>query len=190
MYALWNNLTSGPLGNVVAVIWGFCEATFFFIVPDVWTSFVGRKKLRAGLIACAFALVGALAGGWVIYTYGQANPDTVNGQLARVPGISESQIAAILEKMSAGPYRAMLTGPAAGNPYKIYAANFHRYDDSLGTFLLATIPARLIRFLGATVLIHFIYGLLLRAFAERTCRAIFATGWIAFYIFYFSMMGW
>jgi membrane protein YqaA with SNARE-associated domain len=53
--------------NLVALIWGFAEASLFFIVPDVWLSFAGREKLSKGIRACVFALAGALIGGAVMY---------------------------------------------------------------------------------------------------------------------------
>ena len=48
--------------NRIAVLWGFAEATLFFMTPIVWLSFAGRQELRRGLMACLFALAGAPLG--------------------------------------------------------------------------------------------------------------------------------
>jgi hypothetical protein len=38
--------------NAIALIWGFAEATLFFVVPDVWLTLAGRDKFHRGLVAC------------------------------------------------------------------------------------------------------------------------------------------
>jgi hypothetical protein len=49
--------------NGIAALWGLAEATLFFIVPDVWLTLITVWSPRKALIACLFALLGALAGG-------------------------------------------------------------------------------------------------------------------------------
>ena len=49
--------------NAIASLWGFAEATVFFIVPDVLLSWLALRSPKSGLIACLFALLGALIGG-------------------------------------------------------------------------------------------------------------------------------
>ena len=56
--------------NAIALIWGFAEATLFFIVPDVWLTLAGRDKLHRGLIVCLYSLAGALTGGTLMYLWG------------------------------------------------------------------------------------------------------------------------
>lgn len=48
--------------NRIAALWRFAEATLFFIAPNVWLSLAGRQELRRGLMACLYALAGALLG--------------------------------------------------------------------------------------------------------------------------------
>ena len=47
--------------RVAVAVWGFAEATLFFIVPDVLLSYVALKNLRAALLTCFIATGGALA---------------------------------------------------------------------------------------------------------------------------------
>ena len=56
---------------LIAGIWGFAEATLFFIVPDVWLTLIAvRRGLVPALAACGWALAGALAGGLAMYAWG------------------------------------------------------------------------------------------------------------------------
>jgi len=51
--------------HAVAGLWGFAEATAFFVVPDVWLSAVALRNLPRGLTGAASATAGALVGGAV-----------------------------------------------------------------------------------------------------------------------------
>jgi membrane protein YqaA with SNARE-associated domain len=47
-----------------AALWGFAEATLFFIVPDVLLSIIAvRRGRRPAWIAMAWTIAGAIAGG-------------------------------------------------------------------------------------------------------------------------------
>lgn len=46
-----------------AFAWGLAEATFFFIVPDVFTTRLALQDFKRALISCIFTLAGALLGG-------------------------------------------------------------------------------------------------------------------------------
>src|SRR3546814_8042489 len=49
--------------HAISLLWGFAEATVFFVVPDVWISRRALSSWRAALRRCGFALAGALVGG-------------------------------------------------------------------------------------------------------------------------------
>ncbi len=78
--------------NPAALIWGFAEATLFFIVPDVWLSFAGREKLSKGIRACFFALAGALIGGTLMYAWGHLHAESAFQSLEKIPGINQPVI--------------------------------------------------------------------------------------------------
>ena len=48
--------------NLGAAVWGFAEATLFFIVPDVLLSWIALHAPRKALVACLWAVVGAPSG--------------------------------------------------------------------------------------------------------------------------------
>ena len=68
--------------NLIALAWGFAEATVFFIAPDVWLTVASRKRLRPGLIASLYALFGALLGGTLMYLWGRSDRSSASLVLA------------------------------------------------------------------------------------------------------------
>ena len=59
-----------------AMAWGFAEATFFFIIPDVFLTYIALKNWRQATRACFWALGGALIGGAVMYAWGALDMDS------------------------------------------------------------------------------------------------------------------
>jgi membrane protein YqaA with SNARE-associated domain len=80
------------LWDVAAALWGFAEATVFFIVPDVLLTAAAMGSLRRGLRAAGFALAGAVAGGVAVMLWARADPEGVARMLLAVPGISEALV--------------------------------------------------------------------------------------------------
>src|SRR4051812_20323932 len=69
-HRLWEARARSGVAAVVALGWGFAEATFFFVVPDVWIGLLTLFSWRAGLRAVYSAVMGALTGGAVMYRAG------------------------------------------------------------------------------------------------------------------------
>jgi len=107
--------------NAIALIWGFAEATLFFIVPDVWLTLAGRDKLHRGLIVCLYSLAGALAGGTLMYLWGSQDPQTALRVVESVPAISTEMVGWVSEQLSTQGVVALMLGPLSGTPYKLYA---------------------------------------------------------------------
>jgi hypothetical protein len=168
----------------VALAWGWAlaEATFFFLVPDVYLTVVALRSLRAGLKAAAAALAGALIGGSLMYFWGLYSPHMALVFLSHIPGIHDPLIARAGTQLEGRGLVAMLLGPLQGMPYKIYAVQWGVLHGSWGAFLLVSVPARGGRFL-LSVLVPFA----LRRFARPW---ILACAWTAFYAYYFWKFGW
>jgi len=128
-------------------VWGFAEATAFFIVPDVYLGFVALFDWRRGLSAMVAALIGAMLGGSVMYILAMNNPSEINMFLTRVPLIDSALVNDVANQTHTYGLTAVLTGPLKGTPYKIYAAQAGEQSLPFLYFLLMTIPARLERFL-------------------------------------------
>ncbi|HEV8720751.1 MAG TPA: hypothetical protein VGW77_08945 [Candidatus Binatia bacterium] len=108
--------------NLISALWGFSEAIFFFIVPDLWLSIAGRDDLRAGLRACLYALMGALIGGSIGYFWGAHDHSSALAVMERIPAVSTDMIGRVRTELIDRGAWAILFGPVSGTPYKLYAA--------------------------------------------------------------------
>lgn len=174
--------------NVIAVFWGLAEATIFFIVPDVWLSVVGVGNLRRGLVACGWALLGALIGGSIMYFYGAYDVVSARELVERIPAINSEMLQHVSTDLRQDGFTAIFWGPLGGIPYKTFAILSSEAGIGYLTFILITIPARIIRFIIVTSFCHYFLKLILPSDKERIGYLILATGWVAFYIFYFTIM--
>lgn len=174
--------------NLLALLWGFAEATLFFIVPDVWLSILGRKKLKIGLIACIYTLLGALAGGLLMFAWGGHDLDRVRRVLEAVPGISTQMIEAVYRQLTEQGVLSLMSGPLSGTPYKIYASQAQAAGISPWVFLLVSIPARLIRFVLVTSVLHYAHEAACRLMGKKDCLGLLLFGWLLFYVFYFYVI--
>jgi len=146
-YALFSDHTKSIWSIIIAFVWGFAEATAFFIVPDVYLGFVALFNCRQGLPAMIAALIGAIVGGSVMYILAMNNPSGLNLFLTRIPLINATLVDDVANKMRTDGLITMLNGPLRGIPYKIYAVQAGEQSLPFLYFLLMTIPARLERFL-------------------------------------------
>lgn len=179
----------GPLPqmgiNLAALFWGFAEATFFFIVPDVLLSWIALDRIRAAWAACLWATLGALIGGAVMYAWGAVAVNTASATLDYVPAISPQMCDSVAEQIRTQGAGALFVGPLTGTPYKIYAVQAGGAHLGLLPFLLISVPARLVRFAlvtGLTILVCYLFPRL-TLFARRSVHVVL---WTIFYAWYFS----
>ena len=174
-----------------AAVWGLAEATLFFIVPDVFLSWVALTRPARALRACLWAVGGALVGGTLMYLWGTADPAGARAALDMVPAVSSAEIAGVASDLREHSWWALVLGPLTGTPYKIYAVEAGALGMSLGALLLVSVPARLVRFLVVTLLAA---GLArapgLRRLSPISLSALHATFWIAFYAAFWQVKGW
>lgn len=174
--------------NLVAGLWGLAEATLFFIVPDVWLSLAGRRRLETGLWACLFALVGALLGGSLVYLWGVLDWLGYIALIERLPAISPATVARVGDELATHGVGAIFFGPLTGTPYKLYAAQAAEAGIGFGDFILMSIPARGIRFVLITTVVHYGLKKIIPAKIVRHPAALILSGWVLFYISYFAAM--
>jgi membrane protein YqaA with SNARE-associated domain len=172
----------------LAVAWGFAEATLFFLVPDILLSFAILKFPGRALQTCFAALGGALVGGSLMYAWGHADADGALRVLDYIPAISPGMLQKVASELATDGWSAMLFGPLAGIPYKIYAVESGAQSIGLWIFLLASVPARLFRFLAVTYAAYALSGLLMRKASLDKRWFVLAAVWCLFYLFYFSVM--
>ena len=178
----------GRLRNGLALIWGFAEATVFFIVPDVLLSWFGLKDLRRALIACLFALLGALAGGSIIWLLGHRDPEPLRNLFAALPAIDTGMILTVREQLQTQGILALFLGPLSGTPYKLYALESAHVGLGYLPFLLISVPARLLRFALVTLAAASLGRLLGSRLTLHQQQQLLLLGWAAFYAWYFHAM--
>jgi membrane protein YqaA with SNARE-associated domain len=172
-----------------AFVWGFAEATLFFIIPDVLLSAIALRRRRLAYIACGWAVAGALLGGGLMHLWGASDARAARRALDRVPAVSSAMLERVAAEQERHGLIALLWGPARGTPYKIYAVESGAAGDSLAAFLLVSVPARLVRFLLASAIAAAIAHRLFPAARPRTLHAGWALVWLAVYATYFALFG-
>ncbi len=135
--------------QAVAFLWGVAEATLFFIVPDVLLSAIGLKRgARAGAVASACAALGAGAGGAAMFLWSAHDAAGARAVVLAVPAVSEAMAADAARAMAEhGWFAATLAGPLSFTPFKLYAILAPEAGASAAGFALASVAARLPRFL-------------------------------------------
>ena len=102
--------------NIIASLWGFAEATLFFIVPDVLLSWLALRSPKSGLIACLFALLGALIGGSAMWLWGRNDPDSARAIFELLPAMGGNSIASVQIQLADSGIAALFRGPLGGLP--------------------------------------------------------------------------
>jgi len=173
---------------IAAALWGFAEATVFFLVPDLLLSAIAISDWRLALRGCLAALAGALAGGTLMYHWGRRDPDAARRLLVRIPGIADLMLEHVRRDMGARGLPALLLGPLSGIPYKIYAVESGALYYPFYRFLLISVPARMLRFLFVTAVVAWLSARALPALPVEWKYAIWAGAWLAFYLWYFRTL--
>lgn len=175
-----------------AAAWGLAEATLFFIVPDVLLSWLAAFRPRVAWPAVLACLVGALAGGVIMYLAAADAPAAMRALLDRVPGVSGALVAQTGAALQADYGAQLLRAGFTGVPYKILAVESAAQGRELAAFLAWSVPARLPRWLCVVLLARGVARLVRARIArpERVLWTLWGTGWGIVYVVYFSVMGW
>jgi len=178
------------VGRLVGFWWGFAEGLFFFIVPDVGISFAALFSVRAGAVSWLASIAGSELAVSAIYLLAVPLGLDYLGFLTWIPGISGALIGRVAERLARYglPYTPFLM--LGGVPLKVYGAVAFSHGWSLGSMLLWTGFARIVRIAptfaaaAATRL-----GLRHRIDARATAWCALLGGvWCVFYICYFIVM--
>lgn len=185
----FERLLTGRAGSVIALIWGWAEATWFFFVPDVFLSLLACARLGTALRASIASLAGALIGGTMMFAFGSRAPDAARSFLDLVPGIRPELIDAVRSQFDTHGITALLFGPQGGIPYKVYAVEWGARHGDLVTFLLVSVPARYARFVLSVLVARGIAAIVRRPGRRfRIVVILWAVIWSAFYVVYFVRM--
>jgi membrane protein YqaA with SNARE-associated domain len=173
---------------LLALVWGCAEAVWFFLVADiVITLAAARLGFVRGRAVALSALGGALLGGIIVHLWAAIDPTGLEQILDTVPAVNAAQIAAVKAEMQQDWVWALLKGGFIGNPYKLYAAAAGELGIATPYFALVSVVARGGRFLLAVLVGYVLASGLRRSGRETLIVPLWASGWIAFYAWYFSV---
>lgn len=54
---------------LVAFLWGFSEAVWFFIIPDIFLTLIALFSLKRALLGMGWTILGAMLGGGLLYGF-------------------------------------------------------------------------------------------------------------------------
>ncbi|MDH3374213.1 MAG: hypothetical protein OEM85_12655 [Gammaproteobacteria bacterium] len=174
--------------NAIAWFWGFAEATVFIIVPDVLISWLAVHSYKRAFAASLWVLCGALIGGGLLWFVGQTDPEPARALFVSLPAINDAMIADVRSQLDDMGLMAVIVGPLSGTPYKLYAVEAATLGFGLTSFLLVSIPARLLRFLLVSVVAGALGQFAQRKWGLHVARVLLAAFWVALYAWYFSVM--
>jgi membrane protein DedA with SNARE-associated domain len=190
MYSKLRKFTESWISSLFGFLWGFAEATLFFIVPDLYLGFIALFNWRKGLQAVLWTVAGALLGGAIMYSLASNNPQATAEIVMQVPLIGPDMLQTVRDQLRSQGLFSLLSGLFAGIPYKIYAVEAGSQNQSIPEFLIMTIPARLARILPATGIAG-IVGVAFRRIVKRQTIAalsLYFLFWFGIYLLYFFLI--
>lgn len=176
--------------SLVSALWGFAEATLFFIIPDVWLCGVAvRSGWRAGVRCLLWSMAGALLGGMLIYQLAVVRPEATRAAILAVPGLKPS----ILDRGRAhlGPDGwGMVPGGFSFLPYKAYALEAPAAGMGWTGFFSQSVAGRASRFAFSLGLTLVVAGWLRRKFPAWSAHLIWVhvLWWMGIYAAYFLVV--
>jgi membrane protein YqaA with SNARE-associated domain len=185
--AVRHGLWQPPLA--LGFLWGFAEATLFFIIPDVVIGWAALSGWRRGLRMLGAAIAGAVLGGLVLYGFAATHAAAARAAIDAVPFVHGAMLARVTADYERQGPSAILFAPGNGIPYKVYAALAPPVTDP-ASFTLLTILARLERFLPGWLLFTVVGVRFRRWIAEhpRGAAGTYAAAWAIGYAIYWSLV--
>ncbi len=178
--------SAGRRWLLASAVWGAAEATVFFVVPDVLTSYRALRRWRDGFAACIAALGGALTGGMFLYALARAHPAAARALVDAVPAVPAAWLAEARADLATRGAWALFEGALTGRPYKLFALAAAEQSMSLVFFVGVSAVARFTRFVAVTGLVWAIARALRGRVAETTLRGLHLAAWSVFYAVYFT----
>ncbi len=175
---------------LIGFLWGYGEGTVFFLVPDIWITWLTLFAPRSGLLAWLASIAGSLVAVLTLHGLIVGLGADPLGWISRIPGISEGMVTAVEGRLAASglPWTAwLITG---GVPLKVYAGVAFRQGIPLGAVLLWTVFARIVR-IAPTVLVALVVRRLAARAIDRSPAlwSLLLLGcWSLFYLTYFLAM--
>lgn len=172
----------------LAFIWGFSEATFFFLVPDILLTWIVLFRRCLIFKSLYVAVAGAIIGGILMYVAGINHQVEMNSFLDSIPAISAILIEQSTANMRSEPMYAIFVGGFTGTPYKIYAVNAHSAEIGLALFISISLVTRLSRWIVICSILHLADKHFFNSMSNKTKLISLVISWVIFYSCYFYLM--
>jgi len=169
----------------LTLMWGFSEALFFVLVPDIILTRQSLLNRKSSWSLLAMAVGGALVGASVAYLLLHNRAEFYVSLLENLPGISTAMITGTERELTESGFWGVIRGSFGGMPFKLYTHAAFQLNVPLWLFLLWSLPARGLRF-ALLMLISSIIGKRARSVDRATLSRIHVGIWLAFYVAYFS----
>lgn len=173
---------------LIAALWGFAEASFFFFLPDIYLSRIAIISSSRAIKACFITAIAACLGGSLMYLWGYTDSATAYHFLTFIPAIYPKMITQAIQSLTPNPWNALLLAPFKGIPYKIYAVAFGASRINFLAFLIISFVARLLRFLLITLIAICLVALLKQHIKQKTLIYFHLFIWTIIYIGYFTLV--
>ena len=175
-----------PLAVLASGLWGYAEATRFWLIPDILLAWIGLNRPKSIVPSVVAATIGATLGGAAMHR----NARQEHLRLTQIPGISDGMLVDARERFASQGWGAVVRAPFDGIPYKVYATESGVAGAPLAELIAWTPLARAWRFL----LTAFVAGLI-GGFSSSSVRRneggwLVATlgFWVVVYVRYFARL--
>jgi len=166
-----------PLAVLAAGLWGYAEATRFWLIPDILLGWITLNRPRSSVSSVIAATAGAVIGGIRMHRHA---PDE-HARLSEIPGINAALLLDAHERFASRGWVAVVRAPLDGIPYKVYATESGLAGKPQGELIAWTLVARLWRFVlsaAAAALIGHVFSR-----SVRRNQGLWLTGTLGFWVF-------
>jgi hypothetical protein len=174
---------------LIGGIWGAAEASFFFVVPDLWLGLVGLLAPRRAGAAFAATIAGAVVGAAVLFGVSRSAGAAVEAYQAALPGLSSDQLTRARTELADHGLGVMVGFPFQGYPLKVGVHEAAQLDVDLSQVAVFAILNRLAR-VGPFVLLTTVAGTVLTLWIHRRealVVTVYGTAWALFYGWYWLL---
>ena len=178
-------------GTAASFVWGFAEATLFFIVPDVIVGAVALVAPRKALRAAAAAVAGAVVASVALFAWANAWGQTARAAIAAVPAVHPWMFADAARGLADHGGVVMITSAFTGIPYKVWAFEMVVENWTLPSLMAWTIPARALRLglvAGGAGLVGW-FGRRRIMVGPWLVLGVWLAIWVAIYVEYWTRVG-
>lgn len=175
---------------LLALLWGFAEATVFFILPDALITRLAIRDFRRAWLTGLWALAGALLGATLLWSLAHSDHDRTQVLLNsadRIPGISRDHMVRSAQAVHEYGAPAIGVGALLGQPYKLFGVHAGAQDMPLTPFLVASAIGLAAR-LALTASIAWLCARALAGKPREFVLRLHLWVWMFFYAAYFALV--